>query len=144
MAYKQNSSKIQSWNKRLFKILNFPQMMIIRNFMPMLWLCWMGFIEVESLPVLLRQVNTMAKVLWIPLESLKFCKTPLDLLKANQYDINKEQSKPNEDARFEKWIFFSFVLAFFHWNTCPCWLGNRLCVNRLVIKWNGNCLRVLN
>lgn len=118
--------------------------MIIRNFVPMLWQCWMGFIEVESQPVFLQQVNKMAKVLWIPLKSLKLCKSPLDLLEANQYDINKEESKLNEDERFEKWIFFFCGGFFFLWNTCPCWLGNRLCVNSLVIKWNGNCLRVLN
>lgn len=102
--------------KGLLRVLNFPQMMIIRNFVPMLWQCWMGFIEVESQPDFLQQVNKMAKVLWIPLKSLKLCKSPLDLLEANQYDINKEESKLNEDERFEKWIFF-FCGGFFFYET---------------------------
>lgn len=55
----------------------------------------------------------MAKVLWIPLKSLKLCKSPLDLSRANQYDINKGQNKLNEDERLEKWVFFLLWWLFF-------------------------------
>lgn len=67
---------------------------------------------------------------------MKLCKSPLDLSKANQYDINKEQRKPNEDERFEKWIifllswlFFPKALALVGWVTgCVLtgWLSNEI------------------
>lgn len=72
----------------------------------------------------------------MPLKVFEIVRKSFGFIETNQYDINKEQSKPNEDERFEKWIifllswlFFPETLALVGWVTggvLTGWLSNEM------------------